>query len=177
MRMRLAAFAACIVAFVVAWPATAADPAVPHRIMTLDDALVRVADAHPELRQYGARSNVLVAERTATLASANASEPAMIAVPVRQALQTAWRQHPSYRVTEAELAAARARLDAADKPLYNPELEFSSGDERSERTTTAGFNLSLDVSGKRRARSDAASARVDQATAEARLRRRDFALM
>ena len=63
MRMRLAAFAACIVAFVVAWPATAADPAVPRQILSLDDAFARVANSHPELRLLGARSDVLVAER------------------------------------------------------------------------------------------------------------------
>lgn len=63
MRMRLAAFAACLVAFVVAWPAIAADPAVPRRTLTLDDAFTRVADSHPELRLFGARSDVLAAER------------------------------------------------------------------------------------------------------------------
>lgn len=63
MRMRLAAFAACIVAFVVAWPATAADPAVPRRTLSLDDAFTRVADSHPDLRLFGARSDVLAAER------------------------------------------------------------------------------------------------------------------
>jgi hypothetical protein len=39
---------------------------------------------------------------------------------------------------------------------------------------SAGLNLALDLSGKRRVRRDAASARVDLATAEARRRRRDF---
>lgn len=63
MRMRLAAFAAYIVAFVVAWPATATDTAVPRRTLTLDDAFARVADFHPELRLFGARSDVLAAER------------------------------------------------------------------------------------------------------------------
>ena len=53
MRMRLAAFAACIVAFVVAWPATAADSVVPRQTVTLDDAFMRVADSHPDLRLFG----------------------------------------------------------------------------------------------------------------------------
>lgn len=44
MRIRLAAFAACVVAFVVAWPAIAADAVVPPTILTLDDAFARVAD-------------------------------------------------------------------------------------------------------------------------------------
>lgn len=94
---------------------------------------------------------------------------------LREALQAAWQRHPSYRAMEAQLAAARARLDAAGQPLYNPELELEGEDEGPDRTTTAGLNLTLDLSGKRRVRRDAAAARVDQATAEAKLRRRDFA--
>jgi cobalt-zinc-cadmium efflux system outer membrane protein len=94
---------------------------------------------------------------------------------IREALQSAWQHHPSFRATEAQLTAARARLDAAGQPLYNPEVELASDDEGPDRTTTAGLNLTLDLSGKRRVRRDAAAARVDQATAEARLRRRNFA--
>lgn len=95
--------------------------------------------------------------------------------PIREALQVAWQRHPSYRATEAQLAAAQARLAAAGQPLYNPELDLEGEDEGPDRTTTAGLNLTLDLSGKRRVRRDAAAARVDQATAEAKLRRRDFA--
>ena len=109
------------------------------------------------------------------LAVAAQSPDAQAPLALRDALQAAWQRHPSYRVTEAQLAAARARLDAAGQPLYNPEVELSADDEGPERTTTAGLNLTLDVSGKRRVRRDAAAARVDQATAEAKLRRRDFA--
>ena len=105
-----------------------------------------------------------------------ADSPAQLAPPaVQEALRSAWQHHPSYRATEAQLAAARARLDAAGQPLYNPEVELASDDEGPDRTTTAGLSLTLDLSGKRRVRRDAASARVDQATAEARLHRRDFA--
>ena len=106
-----------------------------------------------------------------------AAEPLATRAPasVREALQLAWQRHPSYRATEAQLAAAQARLDAASQPLYNPELDFEGEDEGPDRTTTAGINLTLDLSGKRRVRRDAAGARVDQITAEAKLRRRDFA--
>ncbi len=109
------------------------------------------------------------------LAPALAAEAGTAPPAIRQALQAAWQQHPSYRATEAQLAAARARLEAAGQPLYNPELELSRDDEGAERTTSAGLALTLDLSGKRRVRRDAAAARVDQATAEAKLRRRDFA--
>lgn len=103
--------------------------------------------------------------------AANSLAPAAI----RDALQAAWQHHPSYRATEAQLAAARARLDAAGQPLYNPEVELSADDGAVERTVAAaGVSLKLDLSGKRGVRRDAAAARVDQTTAEARLRRRDF---
>lgn len=124
-------------------------------------------------RPLVARAAVVILASGAWLSSTLAAAPAAPA-PIRQALQAAWQQHPSYRATAAQLAAARARLDAAGQPLYNPELELTSDDEGAEKTTRAGLNLTLDLSGKRRVRRDAARARVDQATAEARVRRRDF---
>ena len=134
--------------------------------------LVRLPRRHFALRLAGAIAlaltlspMVIAAETPSTLAPAS----------VRAALRAAWQRHPTYRATEAQLAAARARLDAAGQPLYNPEVELASDDEGPDRTTTAGLSLTLDLSGKRRVRRDAASARVDQATAEARLHRRDFA--
>lgn len=63
MRVRLAALAAWVVACAAAWPAAAADPAVPEKPLTLDDAFARVAQAHPDLRLIVARGDVLVAER------------------------------------------------------------------------------------------------------------------
>lgn len=110
-----------------------------------------------------------------SLPAVGADSPATLAPSaIRAALQAAWQHHPTYRATEAELAAASARLDAAAQPLYNPDIELS-GDEDPDRTATAGLSLTLDLSGKRRVRRDAADARMDQAVAEAKLRRRDFA--
>ena len=94
--------------------------------------------------------------------------------PVRMALRAAWQQHPSYRATEAQLAAARARLDAAGQPLYNPELELSAEDEGPDRTATVGLALTLDLSGKRRTRRAAEAARFTGSEAQAALRRRDY---
>ena len=94
---------------------------------------------------------------------------------LRQALQSAWQSHPTARATEATLSAARARAEAGSRPLYNPELEFASDREGTDRTTSAGLSLTLDMSGKRRARTEVASARLQVEEAEARLRRRDFA--
>jgi cobalt-zinc-cadmium efflux system outer membrane protein len=107
-----------------------------------------------------------------------ATPPALSTAPpaLRQALQSAWQGHPAARVTEATLEAARARAEAASRPLYNPELELESADEGEERTTTAGVNLTLDLSGKRRARRNSAQATLVVKEAEARLQRRDFAI-
>lgn len=118
---------------------------------------------------------VLAAISLAGPALADQARPTVAPQALRDALNAAWRNHPSYRATEARLAASHARLDAAGRPLYNPEIEFSVDDQGPERTTTGGVNLTLDVHGKRRVRQDAASARVDQVSAEARVRRSDFA--
>lgn len=125
-----------------------------------------------------ARAVVAILATCVLLGAATAAEPVTgdaAPPPVRAALQAAWRQHPTYRATEAQLAAAQARLDAAGQPLYNPELVIEGDDEGPDRTATAGLSLTLDLSGKRRVRRDAAAARLTQAEAEARQRRRDFA--
>ena len=102
-------------------------------------------------RRLVARSAMAVAVFTFAPQAAFAAEASVMA-PLRQALRGAWQQHPSYRATEAQIAAARARLDAAGQPLYNPELQ-----------------LTRDNGG------DAANAKLDLASAEAHVRRRDFA--
>lgn len=56
MSVRLAALAALVAVSAIAWPAFAADR------FSLDDAFARVAQSHPDLRLFGARQDVLVAE-------------------------------------------------------------------------------------------------------------------
>ena len=126
-------------------------------------------------RRYVARL-VVALVGTTFLAAAFAQTPdARAPAPIRDAVQAAWRQHPTYQATESQLAGARARRDAAGRPLYNPELVFDVEDEGTDRTATAGVDLTLDLSGKRRAREASATARVDEAAARAHLQRRDFA--
>ncbi|MCB1569151.1 MAG: TolC family protein [Xanthomonadales bacterium] len=108
------------------------------------------------------------------VAAAQSSDPSA-PLAIRDALQAAWARHPGSRATEAQLAAAQDRLNAAGQPIYNPEIELSADDEGPDRTGTIGLNLTLDLSGKRGVRRDAASARLDLVSAQARLRRRDFA--
>lgn len=106
---------------------------------------------------------------------ASAAEVAQAPAALRSALEAAWARHPLSAATDATLEAAQARSDAAAQPLYNPEFEVNADDEGPDRTVTAGIGLTLDLSGKRKARTTAAVAGLDTATAEARLRRRDFA--
>ena len=107
--------------------------------------------------------------------AAFAETPAQAPPDLRRAVAEAWQRHPAARATDATLAAAEARADAAGRYLYNPELELASEKEGTERRTTAGLSLTVDVSGKRRARRDAAQATLDVAQAQAQLRRREFA--
>ena len=57
MSVRLAALAALVAVSAIAWPAYAADR------LSLDDAFARVAQSHPDLRLFGARQDILAAER------------------------------------------------------------------------------------------------------------------
>ena len=94
---------------------------------------------------------------------------------LRGAVRDAWARHPAAEVTEQTLAAAEARAVASSRPLYNPDLELAYDDEGPEQTATAGMALTLDLSGKRRARTDAGQADLVLAEAEAALRRSGFA--
>lgn len=108
------------------------------------------------------------------LLAAPAPQP-LAPIELRQALLAAWENHPAAEASRAALAAARARTDAAGQPIYNPEVVVNAEDAGSDRTTTAGLAMSFDVGGKRRARRDAASARLEVAEAQARLDRIEFA--
>lgn len=63
MRLRLAALAAWVVVVAVAGPTATAAPPTSESLITLDDAIARVAASHPDLRLFVARGDVLAAER------------------------------------------------------------------------------------------------------------------
>jgi len=64
-------------------------------------------------------------------------------------------QNPEMQAAEAAVDAASGRYRAADRPLFNPELEFEY--ENSDSTTTAGgFNQAIDWADKRGARAEVA---------------------
>lgn len=107
-------------------------------------------------------------------ASPDASRLSQAPAPLRDALRAAWARHPSARSAQAQSAAARARLDAAGRPLYNPEVEFAVDKEGPDTSVTGGLSLTLDWYDKRGARRAAAAARLTQAEATARRIQRDF---
>ena len=112
---------------------------------------------------------------TDTVLSAPSSPSDSSLTTLRGAVREAWARHPAAEATEQALAAAEARAVASSRPLYNPDLELAYDDEGPEQTATAGMALTLDLSGKRRARTDAGQADLVVAEAEAALRRSGFA--
>jgi cobalt-zinc-cadmium efflux system outer membrane protein len=123
-----------------------------------------------------ARAAALIAvfaTNTAVGAPSPPSDSSLAAL--RGAVREAWARHPAAEATEQTLAAAEARAVASSRPLYNPDLELAYDDEGPEQTATAGMALTLDLSGKRRARTDAGQADLVLAEAEAALRRSGFA--
>ncbi|KJV31346.1 transporter [Luteibacter yeojuensis] len=86
-----------------------------------------------------------------------------------------WRGNPRVEAADANLRAAQARAMAAAQPVYNPSLQLE-GENADVDRRTAGASLTLDVSGKRKARvvQGAADVRVQQAAYD--LERRDVAL-
>ena len=113
------------------------------------------------------------ATNTAVGAPSPPSDSSLAAL--RSAVREAWARHPAAEATEQTLAAAEARAVASSRPLYNPDLELAYDDEGPEQTATAGMALTLDLSGKRRARTNAGQADLVLAEAEAALRRSGFA--
>jgi cobalt-zinc-cadmium efflux system outer membrane protein len=123
-----------------------------------------------------ARAAALIAVLSTNTAAGAPSPPSDSSLEaLRGAVREAWARHPAAEATEQTLAAAEARAVASSRPLYNPDLELAYDDEGPEQTATAGMALTLDLSGKRRARTDVGQADLILAEAEAALRRSGFA--
>ncbi|MBW7835366.1 MAG: TolC family protein [Sphingomonadales bacterium] len=88
-----------------------------------------------------------------------------VGVAVRDYVLSILEDHPALGQARAELDATRAMARSQTQPLYNPEIEFEYEDAASE-TKGVGVTQTLDLSGKRSARSGLAAA--DTTTAEAR---------
>jgi len=72
--------------------------------------------------------------------------------------------HPAIQAADAALVAARARADAADQPLYNPQLEFEYEDSDTQ-TTAGGISQAIDWADKRGARASVAENELRMAEA------------
>lgn len=107
---------------------------------------------------YGARVGAFLAifmmvSPVAALA-ADSSSPTIS--PALQAFITqVLREHPRMQAARAELASFRAEAEAAEQPLYNPELAIAY-EETDVKQRTLGVQQTFDWSDKREARASAA---------------------
>lgn len=93
---------------------------------------------------------------------------------LRDTVRLLWDSNPEIQAARADLEAARARSRAAAQPLYNPSLALDAENADVNRRT-AGVSLSLDVSGKRKARTEQGLADLAVSQASYDLLRRDVA--
>jgi len=109
------------------------------------------------------------------LASVAVAESPTVADPALTIwLNEALLQNPEMQAAEAAVDAASGRYRAADRPLFNPELELEY--ENSDSTTTAGgLNQAVDWADKRGARAAVADYERIAATAELRSTRQRLA--
>ncbi len=86
---------------------------------------------------------------------------------LRQLIARVWDEHPAVQAALAGVEAARARLDAAGRPLYNPELAMDA--ERTDvDTLSLGISQTIDWGDKRGAYRAMGEADVVAARAELR---------
>lgn len=109
------------------------------------------------------------------LAAAPATEIPLAAPVVRAAVASVWQTNPELAVAAARRDAARARAGAAAQPLYNPELVVDVENADVDRRVV-GIGLTLDVSGKRRARAAQGAAGERIGAAGHALAQRDVAV-
>lgn len=92
---------------------------------------------------------------------------------LQQAVRALWQSSPEIDAARAERDAAQARARAAAQPVYNPSLSFDAENADVDRRT-AGVSLTLDLSGKRKARAAQGSAELAVTQASYDLLRRDI---
>jgi len=108
---------------------------------------------------------------TSIVRSSQVSEHMQLADLVRLVIT----EHPRARSIDATQQASSAQFQAADQPLYNPELELDV--ERTDTNTTSlGISQTIDWSDKRDARVKTASHKRNAATATAELNRQHLAI-
>lgn len=93
----------------------------------------------------------------------NLGEPAPASL--RQFIQSSLTEHPQMQAAKANLKAVRARLKAADRAVYNPELELDTEDTNI-RSSTMQLSQKIDWGDQRGSRTSVAQAEFSKANAE-----------
>lgn len=97
-----------------------------------------------------------------------------ISPPLRDAVRAVWKSSPEVQAARAALNAAEARARAAAQPTYNPSLSLDVENADVDRRV-GGVSLAIDVSGKRRARTEQGDAQRRASEALFNVTRRDVA--
>ena len=97
-----------------------------------------------------------------TCKTVSADEQSALTTMVRTVLEN----HPSVLAARSELDVTQARESAADRPLYNPELDVEYEDAGDVTTKTLGFSQSIDWGDKREGRKRVAALERERAIAE-----------
>jgi len=97
-----------------------------------------------------------------TCKTVSADEQSALTTMVRTVLEN----HPSVLAARSELDVTQARESAADRPLYNPELDVEYEDAGDVTTKTLGFSQSIDWGDKREGRKRVAALERERAVAE-----------
>ena len=75
------------------------------------------------------------------------------------------RENPQVQAAQAALSASTSQREAADRPLYNPSLDFA-GEQAATTTTALGVSQTIDWADKRAARTEVASHQLKATEAE-----------
>lgn len=87
------------------------------------------------------------------------------AVSLRRYVDAILDSHPEMKAADANVAAAEARAEGLDRPIYNPELVLD-GQQAQSDSYSAGLNQTIDMSGKRSARRLSGQKQLEQAVAD-----------
>ena len=105
------------------------------------------------------------AQTTAALPVDKTGIPQNQVEQLRRYIDAVLAAHPEIQEADAKVAAAEARAEGMDRPLYNPELVVD-GQRGQSDSYSAGINLTVDASGKRSARRLSGQKQLEQAIAE-----------
>jgi len=107
------------------------------------------------------QGRALIAWLLLVIATSGQAEPAALKSYLDLALQT----HPELQAADATVEAARAKAVSLSRPLYNPEID-AEGQRGQTEAYAVGVSQTLDLSGKRSARTASGEILLNQAIAE-----------